>query len=60
MFIGDVKDLIYLLRNVLEYLCGTKRFQVYIVLIAVTPIEPWSKVEGMCGSSERTVEEFER
>ena len=40
MFIGDDKDVSYLLRTVLEYLCGTKRFQVYIVLIAITPVEP--------------------
>jgi hypothetical protein len=60
MFIGDDKDVIYLLRTVLEYLCGTKRLQVFIVLIAVTSVEPSSKVKGICGSSKGTVGEFER
>jgi hypothetical protein len=49
-----------LLRTVLTYLCCTKPFQVFIVLIAVTPIESWSKAVGMCGSCEGTVGDFER
>jgi len=60
MYYGVDTDVIYLLRNVLAYLCGTNPFQVFIVLIAVTPVEPWSKAKGMCGSSECTMGEFER
>jgi len=54
------KDVTYLLRTVLAYLCATKPFQVFIVLIAVPPAESRSKAKGMCGSCEGTVGEFER
>ena len=47
MYFDVDSDVIYSLRNVLEYLRGIKPFQVYIVLIAVSPVQPWSKAKGM-------------
>ena len=37
-----------------------KTFQVFIVLIAVTPVQLWSKAKGTFRSSEGTVGEIER
>ena len=51
---------IYSLRTVLANLRGTQLLQLYIVLIVVTPVQPWSKAKGICGSSEGTVREFQR
>ena len=58
-FVVD-KNVIYLLKTVLAYLCGTIPLQVFIVLIAVPPAESRSKAKGMCGSCEGTVGELER
>ena len=56
-FVVD-NDVVYLLRTVLAYLCGTKPLQVFIVIIAVTPVQSWSKAKGMCSTSEEIVGEL--
>ena len=56
----DVDVVIYSLRTVPAYIRGTQLFQVYIVLIVVTPVQPLLKAKGNCGSSEGTVREFLR
>jgi phage shock protein PspC (stress-responsive transcriptional regulator) len=60
MYFGVDRDVIYFLRSLLAYMCGTKPFQVFIVLIAVTPVQSWSKAKAVCNSCEGIDGEFER
>jgi hypothetical protein len=60
MFFGFDNSLIHLLRAVLIYPGCTKSFKVFIELIAVTPVESWSKAKGKSSSCDGTVGEFEQ